>query len=170
MLPPARRNTDTDAELGRRGSVLTDMPHAASLLTAGTAVTMTVLVASAVAAPTLAVPTTARVGDPLTVSASGGLTPGLFYRATFTERAAHRVPGRQCARNIDRGFRVGTSPTRVYVFRGRVPRTLACVAGSKRFTIPTRPGSYAIVVGHKTGKAAWDADAVTLRRSIEITR
>src|SRR5689334_12403852 len=101
------------------------MPRAASLLAVFTAVPTTVLAASSTAAPTLVVPQTARVGDPLTVSASGGLTPGLFYRATFTERAAHRVPGRQCARNIDRGFRVGISPTRVYVFRGRVPRTLA---------------------------------------------
>jgi hypothetical protein len=146
------------------------MARTASLLAASTAVTMIVLVAGAIAAPTLDVPKTASIGDPLTISAADGLTPRLFYRATFTERAARRVPGRQCARNIDRGFRVGTSPARVYVFHGRVPQTLACVQDSRRFTIPTTPGSYTVVVGHKTGKAAWDAGAVTLRRSIEITR
>jgi hypothetical protein len=98
------------------------------------------------------------------------LTPALFYRATFTESPKNRRSGRQCARNIDRPVRTGTSPTRVYVFRGRVPRTLACVQGQRRFTIEVRPGRYVIAVGHKTGKASWDSDAIVLRRSIQITR
>lgn len=139
-------------------------------MAASTAVVMAVLVATAIAAPTLDVPKTARMGDPLTIGASGGLTPALFYRATFTESAKDRRSGRQCARNIDRPFRTGTSTARVYVFRGRVPHTLACVQGRRRFTIEVRPGRYVIAVGHKTGKASWDSNAITLRRSIHITR
>jgi hypothetical protein len=37
-------------------------------------------------------------------------------------------------------------------------------------TIEERPGRYVIVVGHKTGKASWDPNAITLRRSIQITQ
>jgi hypothetical protein len=131
---------------------------------------MVVLVGTAIAAPALDVPRTARVGDPLTIRASGGLTPGLFYRATFSESAKDRRPGRQCARNVDRPYRTGTSTTRVYVFRGRIPRTLACTQDRRHFTIEVRPGRYVIAVGHKTGKASWDPNAITLRRSIQITR
>jgi hypothetical protein len=130
---------------------------------------MAVLVGVAIAAPTLDVPKTARIGDPLTIRASGGLTPALFYRATFTESAKDRRSGRQCARNIDRPYRTGTSTTRVYVFRGRIPRTLACTQARRHFTIEVRPGRYVIVVGHKTSKARWDPSAITLRRSIQIT-
>jgi hypothetical protein len=129
---------------------------------------MAVLVGTAVAAPTLDAPKTGRIGDPLTISASGGLTAGLFYRATFTESAKDRRPGRQCGRNIDRPYRTGTSTTRVYVFRGRIPRTLACTRGRRHFIIGVRPGRYVIAVGHKTGKASWDPDAITLRRSIQV--
>jgi hypothetical protein len=115
------------------------------------------------------VETTGALGDPLTVRASGGLTPKLSYRATFTQSAKDRRPGRQCARNIDRPYRVGTSTARVYVFRGRVPRTLACTQGRRRFLIVVKPGRYVIVVGHKTGKASWDPNAVTLRHGMEVT-
>jgi hypothetical protein len=131
---------------------------------------MAVLVGTAIAAPTLDVPKTGRIGDPLTISASGGLTRGLFYRATFTESARDRRPGRQCGRNIDRPYRTGTSKTRVYVFRGRIPRTLACTQGRRHFTIDVRPRRYVIAVGHKTGRASWDPNAITLRRGILITR
>jgi hypothetical protein len=129
----------------------------------------TVLASSAVAAPMLDAPTTGAIGDPLTVRASGGLTPRLSYRATFTESAKDRHAGRQCARNIDRPYRIGTSTTRVYVFRGRIPHTLACTQARRRFLIAVKPGRYVIVVGHKTGKASWDPNALTLRRGIEIT-
>jgi hypothetical protein len=98
------------------------------------------------------------------------LTPALFYRATFTESAKDRRSGRQCARNIDRPYRTGTSTTRVYIVRGQVPRTLACTQGRRHLTIEERPGRDVIVVGHKTGKASWDPNAITLRRSIQITR
>jgi hypothetical protein len=128
-----------------------------------------VLASSAIAAPILDVETTGALGDPLTVRASGGLTPKLSYRATFTQSAKDRRPGRQCARNIDRPYRVGTSTARVYVFRGRVPRTLACTQGRRRFLVAVKPGRYVIVVGHKTGKASWDPNAVTLRRGMEVT-
>ena len=124
----------------------------------------------AIAAPTLEAPPSAAVGDPLVVRASGGLTPKLVYRATFTESADQRRPGRQCGRNIDRPYRVGTSVSRVYSFHGRVPHTLACSQGRRRFLIPVRPGRYVIVVGHKIGKASWDPNAVTLRKSIQIAR
>jgi hypothetical protein len=50
------------------------------------------------------------------------------------------------------------------------PRTLACAQGRRRFTIEVRPGRHVIAVGHKTGKASWDGNAVTLRRGIQITR
>jgi hypothetical protein len=133
-------------------------------------VAMAVVVGTAIAAPTLDVPTTGRIGDPLTIRATGGLTPALFYRATFTESAKDRHAGRQCARNIDRPYRAGTSTTRVYVFRGRIPRTLACTRGRRHFTIDVRPGRYVIAVGHKTGKASWDPNAITLRRGIHVTR
>jgi hypothetical protein len=131
---------------------------------------MAVFVGTAMAAPTLDAPKTGRLGDPLTIRASGGLTPALFYRATFTESAKDRRSGRQCGRNIDRPYRTGTSKTRVYVFRGRIPRTLACTQGRRHFTIRVRPGRYVIAVGHKTGKASWDPNAITLRRSIHVTR
>ncbi|HEY6759108.1 MAG TPA: hypothetical protein VI318_06440 [Baekduia sp.] len=122
-----------------------------------------------VAAPMLDAPTTGVIGDPLTIRASGGLTPRLSYRATFTESAEERHAGRQCARDIDRPYRPGTSTSRVYVFRGRIPHTLACTQGRRRFLIAVKPGRYVIVVGHKTGKASWDPKAITLRRGIEIT-
>jgi hypothetical protein len=136
------------------------------------AITLTNLVVcgSAVAAPTLEAPRSARIGGALTITAYGGLTPRLDYRATFTERVPDRVPGRRCRRDIDQGFSAGTSLTRRYVFHGRVPRTLACYEHGKRFEIKSHPGRYAIVVGHKTGPARWDPDAVTLRRIITIRR
>jgi hypothetical protein len=127
------------------------------------------MASGAIAAPLLDVETSGAVGDPLTVRASGGLTPKLSYRATFTQSAEDRRAGRQCARNIDRPYRVGTSTTRVYVFRGRVPRTLACTQGSRRFLIAVKPGHYTIVVGHKISKAGWDPKAVTLRRGVDVT-
>jgi hypothetical protein len=123
----------------------------------------------ALAAPTLEVTSTGKIGDPLVIRAGGGLTPRLSYRATFTESASARRPGRQCARTIDRPYRAGTSPTRVYVFRGRVPRTLACLQGDRRFVIPVKPGRYVVVVGHKTGKASWDPAAATLRKALRVT-
>jgi hypothetical protein len=124
---------------------------------------------TAIAASTLQAPSKAAIGDPLVVRVSGGLTPRLTYRATFTESADQRRPGRKCARNIDRPYRAGTSVSRIYRFRGRVPRTLACVQGARRFLTPVKRGRYVIVVGHKTGKARWDPDAITLRKNIRIT-
>jgi hypothetical protein len=47
---------------------------------------------------------------------------------------------------------------------------LACAQGRRRFTIEVWPRRYVIAVGHRTGKASWDRNAVTLRRSTEITR
>jgi len=136
-----------------------------------TALLLAAMSADAVASPVMNAPSAGRIGSALTVKASGGLTPKLYYRATFTESAADRRPGRQCSRNIDQGYRTGTSTARVYIFKGRVPTTLACSQGSKRFLIRTRPGHrYVIVIGHKTGKASWDASAVTLRRAFTITR
>jgi hypothetical protein len=135
----------------------------------GMALALVALAGSAVAAPMLDVQTAGGIGDSLTVRTSGGLTPALSYRAAFTESAKDRHPGRQCARNIDRPYRTGTSTTRVYVFRGRIPRTLACTQGRRRFLIAVKPGRYVIVVGHKIGKASWDPNAVTLRRGIEVT-
>jgi hypothetical protein len=145
----------------RRGSVL-----AMATCTVASAT----LATTALAAPALDAPPTARIGAPLVIRASGGLTPRLYYRATFTQGAGQRVSGRECSRNIDQGFRSGTSTGRVYRWRGRVPRTLACYDGGRRFVIRTSPGRYVIVVGHKTGKTSWDTNAVTLRRSIQITR
>jgi hypothetical protein len=95
--------------------VVAVMPRNPWLVGGSAAVAMAVVVGTAVAARTLDVPKTARIGDPLTIRASGGLTPALFYRATFTESAKGRHAGRQCARNIDRPYRAGTSTTRVYV-------------------------------------------------------
>jgi hypothetical protein len=109
--------------------VLAIMPRYPFLVGAGAAMAFIVLANGAVAAAILDVDTTGALGDPLIVRASGGLTPKLFYRATFTQSAKDRRPRRQCARNIDRSYRVGTSTARVYVFRGRVPRTLACTQG-----------------------------------------
>jgi hypothetical protein len=138
---------------------------------ATSAVVLGVVVAGpALAAPVLDAPSAGAVGDPLVVRASGGLTPGLSYRATFTQSAGDRRPGRQCARTIDRPYRAGTSPARVYVFRGRIPRTLACTQGGRRFLVAVRAGRYVIVVGHKTGRASWDPDAVTLRHAIQVRR
>jgi hypothetical protein len=149
--------------------VLAIMPRYRLLVGVGAAIAFIVLASSAVAAAILDVDTTEALGDPLIVRASGGLTPKLFYRATFTQSAKDRRRGRQCARNIDRPYRVGTSTARVYVFRGRVPRTLACTQGRRRFLIAVKPGRYVIVVGHKTGKASWASNAVTLRHGIQVT-
>jgi hypothetical protein len=145
------------------------MRQARLSLAVGVLVVPAVAAGTAVAMPALDAPARAVVGDPLVVRATGGLTPGLVYRATFTQSAKDRRRGRQCARDIDRPYRAGTSATRVYRFRGRVPHTLACTEGERRFLIPVERGRYVIVVGHKTGKADWDPDAVTLRRGIEVT-
>jgi hypothetical protein len=146
------------------------MPRLPTRIGTSAAALAIVVAGPALAAPVLDAPSAGAVGDALVVRASGGLTPGLSYRATFTQSAADRRPGRQCARTFDRPYRAGTSPARVYVFRGRIPRTLACTQGRRRFLVAVTPGRYVIVVGHKTGRASWDPRAVTLRHAIEVRR
>ena len=142
------------------------LPRLVIAALAGTAALATA--PGALAAPVLDAPGAARIGTALTIKASGGLTPRLYYRATFIESADHRVRGRQCGRNIGTGFRTGTSLSRVYVFEGRVPQRLACVQGQRRFTVPVHAWLYTVVVGHKIGKAAWDSHAVALRQHVQV--
>lgn len=115
-------------------------------------------------------PRSVNIGDPVEVRATG-LKSGFFYRATLDQTMASKRRGIECARNIDRTIRVGSS-TRTYVFRGRVPSTLGCRDTRSRgrvYPIRLRPGSYRWVIGRKTGVAAWDRRASLIVQRVQVS-
>jgi hypothetical protein len=143
-----------------------------ALVTVGIAcVTVAAASAAPAAAPKLEAPSTAPIGSPVTISATG-LKPGVFYRATLDQAPAAKRPGLACVRNIDQPFHVGRSD-RTYVWHGHVPSTLRCHnTHTNKFAraIALTPGTYRWIVGRKSGRASWDPRASLLIKHVHVTK
>jgi hypothetical protein len=122
----------------------------------------------------ISAPRSAARGAPLSIAISG-LAPTrshrVTYRLTFAPLGTGRTGAkRSCVRDIGTGYSVA-SATRVLHFTGRVPSTLVCYAGrgGRRLGLTkVTPGTYALVIGVKTGKASWSPHATLQRRKITV--
>ena len=122
--------------------------------------------ATVAAAPALSAVRSVRVGDTVTLKASG-FEPGRYAlvlvaddRPTRRSACVARVAGRK-----------QTTGGRV-TLRGEIPRRLTCWENNsvKLGRVKTSPGKYHLVVGVPDGPAGFDGDHSFLRRAITIRR
>src|SRR4051794_33277887 len=105
--------------------------------------------------PTVAAPTTARIGHQVRVVAEN-LSPARYSLTIVFDRQVARST--RCLADVGHAHRARDGRV---VLTGRIPRRLTCVTGASIIggTVATAPGAYHFVVGEKLAPGGWEADA-----------
>jgi hypothetical protein len=122
--------------------------------------------AGAAAAATIASPRQARVGERVTVHASG-LIPGR-YRLLLGVTVSHPPGGEALSCSATIGGRVSSTGTAT--FSGPIPRRLVCRfgAGTATGTVAVGPGRYRFLVASPVGPGAFSGSRSFVKRGVRI--